>query len=140
MEKDIFEQLYQLAAKTRENSYSPISKYKVGAAIRTATGNVYGGTNIEDAGFNSTIHAEQCCVAQMIAAEGWQEVTQLVIVGGNEEEVNDTVTPCGHCRQFLVEFAKDGLQITTTGPKGDVRYETTLGELFPKKFSLKNFK
>lgn len=132
------EQLFTLAAKTRENSYSPISQFKVGAAILTATGNAYGGTNIEEAGLNSTIHAEQCAIAQMIAQEGRQKIVKIVVVGGADKG-DEPCAPCGHCRQMLGEFASSDLQVISYGPQGDKRMETTLGALLPHAFRMNQF-
>jgi cytidine deaminase len=138
MEQKIFEQLFAAAKAARENSYSPISNFKVGAAIRTKTGNIYAGTNAEDAAFNHTIHAEQACIAQMVSKEGRQEITELVTVaGGNDGTI---CTPCGHCRQLLLEFAPDSLEIYSTAPDGNIQLKTTLGELLPYPFRLANFK
>ena len=139
MDQSIFQDLFDAAAKARQNSHSPISNFKVGAALITETGNVYAGTNAEDPAFNHTIHAEQGAIAQMVAKEGRQKITKLVVVGG--QETDQTVcSPCGHCRQLLVEFADDDMEVVVAGPAGDVRLTTTLGQLLPYAFRLSNFK
>lgn len=138
MEKELFDKLFTAASQARENSYSPISHFKVGAAFITKEGNIYAGTNIEEAAFNSCTHAEQAAIAQMVSKEGRKEITQLVVVAGNDGD-GTIAAPCGHCRQILLEFAQDGLEIISAGPKGDIRLETTLGELMPYAFRLGNF-
>ena len=136
MDQTLFETLFERAAKTRLNSHSPISHFKVGAAFITSTGNIYAGTNAEEAAFNHTIHAEQGAVAQMVAQEGRQKITHLVVVGGGEDNDGTVCAPCGHCRQLLVEFADDGMEIVVAGPSGDVRLTTTLGQLLPNAFRM----
>ena len=138
MDKKIFQELFEAAKKAREHSYSPISNFKVGAAFYNAAGNVYAGTNVEEAAFNLSIHAEQNAIGQMVAKEGRTKITHLVVIGG--EPGDGTVcAPCGHCRQLLLEFADDDLEIVAAGPDGDVRLETTLGALMPHAFRLNNF-
>jgi cytidine deaminase len=74
----------------------------------------------------------------MVSHEGRQEITELVTVAGGKE---DTIcTPCGHCRQLLVEFAPDSLEVYATSPDGTIQLKTTLGELLPYAFRMKNFK
>lgn len=136
MDQEVFNTLFEVALKARENSYSPISKFKVGAAIRAATGNVYAGTNAEDAAFNHTIHAEQACIAQMVSKEGRQEITELVTVAGDG---NSICTPCGHCRQLLVEFSPGALEIYNCDIEGNIQLKTTLNQLLPYPFRIDNF-
>jgi len=137
LKKETFAALFQAAGKARAHSYAPISKFNVGAAFLTDTGNIYAGTNVEEAGFNFTIHAEQGAIAQMVVAEGRTRITHLVVIGGEPAD-GMACTPCGHCRQLLLEFAGDDLEIAAAGPDGDIRLETTLGELLPHAFRLSN--
>ena len=139
MEPSLFKTLFEAAAKSRLNSHSPISHFKVGAAFKTATGNIYVGTNAEEPAFNHSIHAEQGAIGHMVASEGHQKITHLVVVGGEDND-GSICTPCGHCRQLLVEFADDNLEIAVAGPAGDIRLTTTLGDLLPHAFRLSNFK
>lgn len=140
MDQELFTTLYQKAAAARNNSYSPMSKFKVGAAIRTATGNIYAGTNVEEAAVTSSIHAEQACVAQMVTIEGHQEITHVLVVGGPEDDAAVICVPCGHCRQLLGEFATDDTEVVVTGPKGDIRHEGSFGALMPLPFSFASIK
>src|SRR5579864_5265234 len=84
MKKKIFCKLFDAAAKARLNSHSPISNFKVGAALMTECGNVYAGTNAEDPAFNHSVHAEQGAIAQMVAQEGRRRITHLVVVAGKD--------------------------------------------------------
>jgi cytidine deaminase len=137
MRNETFDALFQAAQKARAHSYAPISNFNVGAAFLTATRKIYAGTNVEEAAFNSSIHAEQGAIAQMVAAEGRARITHLVVIGGKPGDGMACI-PCGHCRQLLVEFAGDDLEIAAAGPDGDIRLETTLGELLPHAFRLSN--
>ena len=139
MDKELFEKLFECAAKARLNSHSPISDFKVGAALMTASARIYAGTNAEEPAFNHSIHAEQGAIAQMVAQEGRQRITHLVVVGGKDND-GTICTPCGHCRQLLVEFADDSMEVAVAGPTGDIRLTTTLGTLLPYAFRLSSFK
>ena len=138
MDDAVFQRLVTAAQNVRRLSYSPISNFKVGAAITTARGALYAGTNVEEAALNHSIHAEQGAIAQMVATEGRVKITGLVVVGGREDD-QLICAPCGHCRQLLLEFADDDLPIWACGPAGDVRMKTTLGALMPQAFRLGNF-
>jgi cytidine deaminase len=137
MKKEIFDRLFRAAEKARAHSYAPISKFRVGAAFLTVTGNIYAGTNIEEAAFNASVHAEACAISQMVAQEGRVKIIQLVVIGGTPGD-GLICAPCGHCRQLLLEFADDDLQITAAAPDGGVQLETTLGALIPYAFRLGN--
>ena len=63
-------ELFMAARKTRENSYSPYSKFKVGAAILTESGNVYSGCNVENCSFGATICAERTAILKAVSEEG----------------------------------------------------------------------
>lgn len=138
MNTDIIKTLIETALKTRENAHCPISGFKVGAAIQSESGKIYAGTNAEDPAFNHTIHAEQGAIAQMVAAEGHAKIRNLVVAGG--EKGGPLCTPCGHCRQLLVEFADDDMTVIIVDESGVVRMETTLGALLPHAFRLSSFK
>lgn len=138
MNTDIIKTLIETALKTRANAHCPISGFKVGAAILSESGKIYAGANAEDPAFNHTIHAEQGAIAQMVAAEGHAKIKHLAVAGG--EKGGPLCTPCGHCRQLLVEFADDDLPVTVVDESGAVRLETTLGALLPHAFRLSSFK
>lgn len=138
MDQAIFDQLLNQATIIRPRAHTPISNFKVSAVIRTDSGNYYSGVNIEDPAFNSTIHAEQCAIANMITNEGKQKITHLITMGGLPDD-DLACTPCGHCRQMLVEFAPDSLQIVVVDTNGKLKLKTSLGELLPYAFRLNNF-
>ena len=100
------------ARSVRENAYAPYSKFKVGAALKTASGSVFIGCNVENVAYPEGTCAEAGAIAAMIAAGETQFVEVAVIA-----ESPSPVPPCGGCRQKLAEFAAEGARITmaTTG-------------------------
>ncbi len=93
--------LLDLAQKVSQNSYSPYSKFSVGAAVLCEDGSTYVGTNVENASYGLTICAEQAAIACAIAS-GKKGLTAIAVWGGQQG-----VMPCGACRQFIAEFGKD---------------------------------
>ena len=121
--------LIEVASNIRRNAYAPYSGYRVGAALLTATGNVYGGCNVENAAYGMTICAERAAVVKAIS-EGEYKFDAIAVV------TEDGGTPCGECRQFLHEFGAD-IDIIVADTHGHYTL-TTVGELLPNAFSLNN--
>ncbi len=96
-----YPELYDLAMKTRENAYSPYSNVKVGAALLCADGRVFTGVNVENASFGATICAERSAACAAVTA-GEREFAAIAVSGTMALE-----TPCGICRQFLMEFSPE---------------------------------
>jgi cytidine deaminase len=120
------------ARAARENAYATYSKYKVGAAVLTGDGRVFGGCNVENASYGLCNCAERTAVFTAIAA-GAKEVIAVAVV------TEDGGTPCGACRQVLSEFApRDGspLIVLLADATGNIVRKTTLAELFPDAFRL----
>ncbi len=115
------------AWRARENAYSPYSKFAVGAALATETGEIFVGCNVENASFSLTICAERSAVAAAVAA-GFRKFSAVALAAETEEPV----VPCGACRQFLAEF-NPALQIHCTG-RGGVTRTILLSELLPSPF------
>ena len=125
------ERLLAKARNARESAYAPYSGFRVGAALRTARGEVYVGCNVENASYALTICAERAALFKAIC-DGKREFSALAVVVDGD----DLATPCGACRQVLAEFAED-LVITLGNLNGTV--ETyRLAELFPSPFKLRN--
>ena len=119
------EALVALARAVREKAYAPYSHFPVGAAIRTRSGRVYCGCNVENLSFGLTICAERAAVFAAVAA-GEKEFEAIAVVADSVQPV----TPCGACRQVLAEFSSN-LQICSENLQGQ-RYETTIAELLPR--------
>lgn len=134
MTKEQISLLIQKAKKAREQSYSPYSRFSVGAALLCADGSVYTGANIENAAYSPTVCAERVALFSAVH-DGHRNFTAIAIVGGASGEAIDAFcTPCGVCRQVISEFCSDGfLVILTDGKQTRVH---TLDELLPYRFRL----
>ena len=122
--------LYTAAKRAFENAYAPYSNFRVGAALRSASGAVYSGANVENAAYPLGHCAEASAIAALIAA-GEREITECAIVAAGER----LCTPCGGCRQRLAEFARPDVKIHIGSPQGH-RETLTLGDLLPRSFRL----
>ncbi len=121
------EDLVRVAALARQRAYAPYSKYKVGAAIRTARNKVHAGANVENASYGLTICAERAAVFTAVNAGDSAFDAIAVVVDGDA-----LPSPCGACRQVLAEFAPRMRVVLAT--VGGLRRETTLAELLPDPF------
>jgi len=121
-------ELLDAARGALDAAYVPYSDYRVGAALRVADGTVYVGCNLENANYSNSLHAEEVAVAEAVK-DGHDAFDALAVVSGER----DGVTPCGMCRQTLVEFCDPSLPIYCD--EGDEVAEYTLGELLPNAIS-----
>lgn len=120
--------LLEKAKKIREKSYSPYSKFPVGAALLTSSGKVFTGCNIENAAFPVSCCAERVAIFSAIAA-GETEFKEMAVVG----DTNRPVPPCGSCRQVMSEFFDAKTNIHLANLKDDVK-TITMEELLPFSF------
>lgn len=92
------------ALQARKNSYCPYSHFAVGAALRTKTGKIYKGCNIENATFSDTTCGERAALANALA-DGSKDFDCIVITANTDTKSNGAICPpCGICRQVLLEF------------------------------------
>lgn len=132
------EELIRGALEARRNSYSPYSKFKVGAAVLAGSGKIYTGCNIENASFGTTICAERTAVFKAVS-EGEQKITAIAIVGGSKEPLTDYAYPCGICRQVMREFSNpEEFRIIVALSETEYK-EFTLNELLPESFGPGSF-
>ena len=120
-------ELIAAAKKYRENAYAPYSKFKVGAAVLTKKGNVYGGCNIENSSFPVTNCAERTAIFKAVS-EGEQEFAAIALIA----DTPGPCSPCGACRQVMVEFKIP--RIIMANMKGEVKV-VTLEEIMPYAFT-----
>lgn len=93
--------LFEAAQEVACNSYSPYSRFRVGAALRLANGEIVTGTNVENVSYGLTICAERAAVVRAVAQFGPDIRIEAVAVAN----LNDAASPpCGACRQVLAEF------------------------------------
>jgi len=119
--------LIDLANEARRRAYVPYSNYPVGAALRTKTGRLFTGVNVENAAYPTTICAERVAVFKAVS-EGEREFEVIAVV------TNNGGSPCGSCRQVLAEFGLDTIVLIADGT-GKLIHTTTVGELLPKAFT-----
>ena len=111
-------------------AYAPYSNFRVGAAVLTAAGNIYAGCNVENASYGLTICAERSAISAAVAAEGaGMRIRGIAVMNS----ANAACSPCGACRQVMLEF----------GPQATVIYRGQAGldealatQLLPAGFSL----
>ena len=129
-------ELFDLAKSVRLKAYSPYSKVKVGAALRTTDGQVFTGCNVENSSFGATICAERTAVVKAASA-GAREIREIVIV----TDATPAWPPCGMCRQVLSEFMppKGDLTIVLVNLQGEAK-RTSLKKLLPEMFSPRHMK
>ena len=124
---DIPEDLVKAGTKARDNALADFSRFKVGAALRSADGAIYAGCNVENATLGLTVCAERVALWKALS-EGARSFHEIAVVTG----ATRPTSPCGACRQLLWEFCGDipVHMVTTTGEEKTVR----LAELFPYAF------
>ena len=123
----------EFAKNARLNAYAPYSKFWVGVALRTKSGKVYLGCNIENHGIQG-ICAERTAFAKALS-EGEREFESITVVGAKEgEEPTQECMPCGYCRQFMSEFVDKDFKIYILD-NNEIE-ELTISELLPYSFKL----
>jgi cytidine deaminase len=121
------QELIASALDAQKRAFCPYSNFPVGAALRTASGRIYQGVNVENASFGLTICAERVAASSAVAA-GETKFTAMVVVS------RSGVSPCGACRQFLAEFAPNLEIVTVDSIKPTEIHRATLDQLLPGRF------
>lgn len=122
------EELIEIARQYREHSYSPYSRFKVGAAVLTAGGKVYGGCNIENSAYGLTNCAERTAIFKAVS-EGERELAALAVIA----DTDGSCSPCGACRQVMADFKIP--RIIMANLRGEIK-TVSLEELLPFAFEL----
>jgi cytidine deaminase len=99
-------ELLHAAVSASKNSYSPYSNFAVGAAVETIDGFIFIGTNMENASYGLTVCAEVGALQAALTEGKLDKINRIAIVGGKkDEQKGDYITPCGRCRQLILESA-----------------------------------
>ncbi|MFI0394860.1 cytidine deaminase [Paracoccus jiaweipingae] len=122
--------LLDAARDVREAAYAPYSNFKVGAAVRGASGAVYKGCNVENVAYPEGTCAEAGAIAAMVAA-GETELVEVAVIADSPHPV----PPCGGCRQKLAEFGRGDTPVLLATTGGDT-LATTIAELLPGRFDM----
>lgn len=125
-----WEPLLAAAIAARSHSHSPYSRFAVGAAVETASGEIFGGANVENRSFGVTICAERSAFAAAVSA-GHRRFRAVAVV----TSTSPPSPPCGLCRETMTEFCAPETPIGLFNLAGDRRV-VSLGELFPEPFRL----
>ncbi len=120
--------LLDAARAARENAHAPYSNFKVGAALRTTSGKIYCGCNVENVAYPEGTCAEAGAIAVMVAA-GEREIAEVAVIA----DASAPVPPCGGCRQRLAEFAGADVKVIMATTSG-ATLTMTVAELLPGAF------
>ncbi|KXT78693.1 cytidine deaminase [Streptococcus sp. DD13] len=121
--------LIQLAVKASQTAYVPYSHFPIGAVVKTATGEIFTGCNIENASFGLTNCGERTAIFKAVS-EGFTNLEEIVVYGHTAKPVS----PCGACRQVMAEFFKPESKVTLVA-KDQSTVVMTVGELLPYSFT-----
>lgn len=127
------QQLIDAAKEVRPNAHAPYSGYLVGAALIDDTGTVHTGCNVENAAFPEGTCAEANAIGSMIAAGG-KRIVAIAAVGGKDDI--EACTPCGGCRQSILEFSDKNTRVILIGDGNSVD-SYSIDELLPAGFRLR---
>ena len=125
--------LIEKAEKASENSYSPYSKFRVGAALLCDDGEVFTGCNVENASYGATCCAERTAIFSAVA-KGKRHFVKIAIAGTSDGSFSSITQPCGVCRQVLSEFCSENFKIILTDSNGI--HEMNFSDIFPLPFVL----
>jgi cytidine deaminase len=127
-EKDL---LIEAAKQARENAHAPYSNFRVGAALRSTSGRIFSGCNVENASYGLTMCAERVAIFKAIS-EGERGFGALAVV----TDADVLTPPCGACRQLIWEFCGD-IPVTIANLKGQTEV-VQMKDLFPRPFDGSN--
>ena len=130
LDPELQKKLIEAAIQAQQWAYAPYSKYKVGAAVLTASGKIYDGLNIENAAYPTCMCAERVAIYKAVS-EGERDLEAIVVATTNGGK------PCGSCRQVMAEFNLS-MRVLIVDTTGKVYMETTVAELLPEAFTPKD--
>lgn len=124
------EKLFKLSKEVSENSYSPYSKFKVGCSLIDTNGNIFTGTNIENASYGLTNCAERSAIFSSFSGQDKLTIDTLVVYTPTTE----VTAPCGACRQVINEFSNEHTKIILICDNLEKIKKLTIDELLPYSF------
>lgn len=130
MSKNSINELVQKAADVRKNAYAPFSEFKVGAAVKTRSGKIYTGANMENSSYGLTVCAERHALAAAVSA-GERDFEAIAIC------CKGAGTPCGACRQVISDMCGN-IPIFLADENGELKETTDTETLIPNAFGSKN--
>jgi cytidine deaminase len=133
-------ELIDAARKAADNAYAPYSGFAVGAAVRTTSGAIHVGANLENASYGLALCAEVSALTAANTSGEFDQIEAIAIVGFGffpEMRLSEVVSPCGRCRQLLSESAQlSGIDIDIFACSGDLKRieHYKISELLPRAF------
>ena len=131
--KDIETELIEEAMRMKDRAYAPYSKFRVGAALLTKKGNIYGGCNVENASYGLSVCAERVAIFKAVS-EGEREFEKLVVI----TDLDEPAAPCGMCRQVMIEFGD--FEVVMVSKDGKKIKRMMVSELLPMAFTPSHLK
>lgn len=128
-----YDELFKAAVKASERSYSPYSRFRVGAALLTGTGEVYTGCNIENSSYSMTVCAERTAVFKAVS-DGITDFSAIAVAGSSSDDFSKPCFPCGACLQVLSEFCDGNFPVILSDG------EHRLSDFLPNAFGAENMK
>jgi cytidine deaminase len=122
--------LHRLAALAARRAHAPYSQFPVGAALRTVDGRIFSGCNIENVAYPLGWCAETTAISHMVM-DGGGKIAEIAVIGPKKP----AITPCGGCRQRLVEFGSPGTRVHLCDNSGVVE-TVMLADLLPNSFDM----
>ena len=123
--------LIEAARQARENAHAPYSNFRVGAALRSSSGRIFGGCNVENATYGLTMCAERVAIFKAVS-EGERGFRAIAVI----TDTDALTPPCGACRQLIWEFCGD-IPVSMVNLKGKIEV-VQMRELFPRPFDDSN--
>lgn len=123
-------ELIQAAIKVRNNAYVPYSNFQVGSALRTRSGEIFTGCNVENGAYSPSVCAERTAICKAVS-EGFRDIAAIAVVAYQEHSFT---TPCGVCRQFLSEFTTKDCPVYVAKPAPVRVLVTSMNQLLPMNF------
>ena len=131
LQKEDISRLYEAAVAARKNSYSPYSKFKVGASLLLDDNTIVSGTNVENSSYGLACCAERNALFTAVGMGYKKENIKALLVVANTDA---PCSPCGACRQVISELMNPGADVILTNRKNDIK-TFTVKELLPFSFS-----
>lgn len=121
--------LLDLAKTASQKAYVPYSKFPVGAAVKTVDGQIFSGCNVENVSYGLTNCGERTAIFKAVS-EGHTRLSEIAVYGETEEPIS----PCGACRQVMLEFFEQDSKVTLIAKDGKT-VEMTVKDLIPYSFT-----
>ncbi len=132
MQDNNLKNMFDMAREVMKNSYSPYSRYRVGACLKTENNLLFSGTNVENASYGLSVCAETAAIAAMVS-NGHSKIQEIVVTSHHHDHETTLCVPCGACRQRIAEFSSPSTRVHLADAFG-IQKTFTVSELLPEAF------